>query len=44
MADHGTTGGDIKTHAATYDRVMGMMKWGTLLCILLAALVIYLIA
>lgn len=44
MADHGTTGGNMKAHAATYDRVMGMMKWGTLACVLIAAFVIWLIA
>ncbi|OWK33553.1 aa3-type cytochrome c oxidase subunit IV [Sphingomonas dokdonensis] len=44
MADHGTTGGVTKAHAATYDRVMAMLKWGTLACILLAAFVIWLIA
>ncbi len=44
MADHGSTGGEIKTHAATYGRVMGMLKWGTVACVLLTALVVYLIA
>ena len=44
MADHGTTGGDMKAHAATYSRVMGMLKWGTVACVLLTALVVYLIA
>lgn len=44
MADHGTTGGDIKAHSATYGRVMGMLKWGTVACVLLTALVVYLIA
>jgi hypothetical protein len=44
MADHGAETNDIKAHAATYDGVIGMLKWGTLACVLLAALVIYLIA
>ncbi|SEI79712.1 aa3 type cytochrome c oxidase subunit IV [Sphingomonas sp. OV641] len=44
MADHGTTRGDMKAHAATYGRVMGMLKWGTVACVLLAALVVWLIA
>ena len=44
MADHGTTRGDMKAHAATYGRVMGMLKWGTVFCVLLTAFVIWLIA
>lgn len=35
---------DITSHGRTYDRVIGMLKWGTLACVLLAALVIWLIA
>ena len=44
MADTGIERGDIKAHAATYDGVIGMLKWGTLACVLIAAFVIWLIA
>lgn len=40
MADNG----DIKAHVSTYDRVIGMLKWGTVACFLLAALVVWLIS
>jgi hypothetical protein len=40
MADHF----DMKAHQSTYGSVMGMMKWGTIICALIAALVIWLIA
>jgi hypothetical protein len=36
--------GDMKAHETTYGRVMGMMKWGTIACVLVAALVIWLIS
>ncbi len=35
---------DITTHARTYDRVMGMLKYGTVVCVIAAAFVIWLIA
>ena len=35
---------DMKAHAETYDKVMGMLKWGTVGCALVAALVIVLIS
>ncbi|ONF95184.1 aa3-type cytochrome c oxidase subunit IV [Sphingomonas jeddahensis] len=44
MAQHGTNPGDYKTHESTYGKVMGMMKWGTVVCVALAALVVWLIA
>jgi hypothetical protein len=44
MADNGVNHGDITAHAATYGGVINMLKWGTLACILIAALVIWLIA
>ena len=44
MADHGATPGDIKAHSATYDGVINMLKWGTLVSVLIAALVVWLIA
>ncbi len=36
--------GDLNAHVATYDRMIGMMKWGGLAVFLLAAIVVWLIA
>jgi hypothetical protein len=36
--------GSIEPHVRTYDRVIGILKWGTIACVLVAALVIWLIA
>lgn len=36
--------GDLKAHEQTYEGVMGMLKWGTVACFALAALVVLLIA
>ncbi|GAA0657074.1 hypothetical protein FHT00_002331 [Sphingomonas insulae] len=36
--------GDMKAHEATYSSVTGMMKWGTVACAVIAALVIWLIS
>jgi hypothetical protein len=36
--------GNMNTHQATYGSVIGMLKWGTLGCVIIAALVIWLIA
>jgi len=36
--------GDMKAHEATYGSVIGMLKWGTVGCAIVAALVIWLIA
>ena len=36
--------GDMQTHEATYGSVTTMLKWGTLACAVVAALVIWLIA
>lgn len=35
---------DMKAHVGTYEGVMSLLKWGTIGCALLAALVIILIA
>lgn len=35
--------GDMKAHEATYHSVIGMLKYGAVACILIAALVIWLI-
>ena len=42
MASHGDM--NIKPHVATYGSVIGMLKWGTVGCAVVAALVIWLIA
>ncbi|MES2422631.1 MAG: aa3-type cytochrome c oxidase subunit IV [Pseudomonadota bacterium] len=36
--------GDMKAHVATYSSVTGMMKWGSVGCALVVALVIWLIS
>ena len=36
--------GDMKAHVSTYSSVIGMLKWGTVACAVIAALVIWLIA
>ena len=36
--------GDLKTHEATYGSMIGMLKWGSLACAVLVAIIIYLIA
>ena len=35
---------DMPAHVGTYERVIAMLKWGTVGCALVAALVIWLIA
>lgn len=37
-------GNDMKAHVATYEGFLGLAKWGTVACVLVTALVIYLIA
>lgn len=39
MGDHA----NMKFHEGTYARVIGMLKWGTVACMLIAAFVIWLI-
>jgi hypothetical protein len=36
--------GDMKAHVSTYSSVIGMLKWGTVACAVIAALVIWLIS
>ncbi len=38
------SGNDMKAHKATYDGFIGLTKWGTIACVLITALVMYLIA
>lgn len=35
---------DLNAHVQTYDRLIGLLKWGALGCAIVAALVIWLIA
>lgn len=37
-------GMDMPAHVDTYARVMGLLKWGTVVCAIIAAFVIWLIA
>lgn len=37
------TGMDMPAHVDTYDRVMGLLKWGTVASAIVAAFVIWLI-
>lgn len=36
--------GNMKAHVATYGKVTAMMKWGSVACAILVALIIWLIA
>lgn len=38
------SGMDMPAHIDTYGRVTALLKWGTLVCIVLVALVVWLIA
>lgn len=38
------SGNDMKAHKETYDGFVAVTKWGTIGCVLLTALVVYLIA
>jgi len=35
---------DLNAHVASYDRMIGMMKWGGLAVVIIVAIVIWLIA
>jgi len=35
---------DLKSHVHTYDRMIGLLKWGGVACFFLALFVIWLIA
>jgi len=35
---------DMKPHEQTYSSVIGLLKWGAVVCILIAAVVIWLIS
>lgn len=40
MAEHA----DLKAHVSTYDRIIAMLKWGSVACFIIAFFVIWLIA
>ncbi|MBB3348882.1 aa3-type cytochrome c oxidase subunit IV [Sphingomonas citri] len=44
MAESGAGRGDIKAHEATYSGMIGWLKYGAVICFLLAFFVIWLIA
>ncbi|WP_083942930.1 aa3-type cytochrome c oxidase subunit IV [Sphingomonas soli] len=44
MADTGNQGMDYPAHEKTWDGFTAMMKWGTVGCALITALVVFLIA
>jgi Bacterial aa3 type cytochrome c oxidase subunit IV len=35
---------DMKMHEGTYESVIGMLKWGTIACALVGAIVVFIIA
>ena len=39
-----TSGGELKAHEKSYSLFIGMMKWGTILSLIAAAIVILIIA
>ena len=44
MAEDGIDRGRLGAHVKTYDGVIAMLKWGTVVSVVLAALVVWLIA
>ncbi|UVO50325.1 aa3-type cytochrome c oxidase subunit IV [Sphingomonas sp. SUN019] len=44
MADETVKRDDMKAHLSTYASIMNLLKWGTLGCAIVAAIVIWLIA
>ncbi|MFM5893978.1 MAG: aa3-type cytochrome c oxidase subunit IV [Novosphingobium sp.] len=41
---HMASGNDIKSHTSTYSGFIGLLKWGTIISVLTAALVVLIIA
>jgi hypothetical protein len=39
-----SSGNDMKSANETYDGFIGLVKWGTILCAMIAAIVVYIIA
>jgi Bacterial aa3 type cytochrome c oxidase subunit IV len=44
MAKAKTSDNDMPAHEATYANVMEMLKWGTVACALIGALVVFIIS
>lgn len=44
MATEADARKELKAHERSYDRFIGMMKWGTILSVLTGAIVIYIIS
>ena len=44
MAADNNHAGDMQVHRATYDRVIGLLKWGAVACFIIAFAVIWLIS
>lgn len=44
MADETAKPDDMKAHMSTYASIISLLKWGTLGCAIVAAIVIWLIA
>ena len=42
--DNMADSGDLKAHVSTYDRVIALLKWGTVVCVILAFVVVLLIS
>lgn len=38
------SGNDMKAHESTYGSFTGLVKWGTIICAVIAAFVVWLIA
>ena len=44
MAADSDTGFDMRAHEQTYSGFLGLFRWGTVACAIIAAVVVYLIA
>ncbi|WP_343526081.1 aa3-type cytochrome c oxidase subunit IV [Sphingomonas sp.] len=44
MAANDTGTGDMKAHVATYDLLIAMLKWGSIVVAILVAIILWLIA
>lgn len=44
MAAHGDSGFEIKAHEGTYSGFTALMKWGTIVSVIVVAIVVLLIA
>jgi len=44
MAIEGEARNELRAHESSYGRFVGMMKWGTILSVIVAAIVIFVIS